>query len=58
MPKKSIQNNEEVIIDLLQKQIIIDLLNKKITRENIKKILGVGTDKVSFVQKYLKIKDE
>lgn len=43
---------EDKIIDLLEKSIIIDLISKNVSRENIKDILGIGTDKVTIVLKH------
>ncbi len=51
MPKKTI-TNEEQIVDLLQKQTIIMLYKEGLTRDEIKEILSVSSDKVSDVIKY------
>jgi DNA-directed RNA polymerase specialized sigma subunit len=52
MPKKNI-SNEDRIIDLLQKQLIVMLYKEGVTRDDIKKILSISSDKVSDVIKYL-----
>ncbi len=44
--------NEEKIIDLLQKLAIISLYREGLTRDEIKKVLSVSSDKVSDVIKY------
>lgn len=52
MSKKPVAN-EDRIIDLLQKQLIISLYKEGLTRDEIKKILSISSDKVSDVIKYL-----
>jgi hypothetical protein len=56
MPKKNI-NTEEVLIDLLQKLVIIELGKKGVPQNEIKKLLGVGIDKVNSILKYYNKKD-
>ena len=51
MPRKTI-TKEEQIIDLLQKQLIVLLYKEGLTRDEIKKIISVSSDKVSDVIKY------
>lgn len=51
MPKKII-SNEDLIVDLLQKQLIVMLYKEGLTRDEIKKILAISSDKVSAVIKY------
>jgi len=53
MSRKNI-TNEEQIIDLLQKQLIISLYKDGFTRDEIKKILSISSDKVQAVLKHLK----
>lgn len=55
MAKKNKPNltKEDKIIDLLEKSIIIDLISKNVSRDNIKNILGIGSEKVANVLKYL-----
>lgn len=53
MPKK-ITSTEEQIIDLLQKQLIISLYKEGLTRDEIKKVLSLSSDKVQSVIQYLK----
>ena len=53
MPRKK-NTNEEQIIDLLQKQLIISLYKEGFTRDEIKKILSISSDKVQAVLKHLK----
>lgn len=51
---KKVINNEEQIIDLLQKQLIVSLFKEGLTRDEIKKALSISSDKVQSVIKYLK----
>lgn len=53
MPKK-IETNEKQMIDLLQKQLIISLFKEGLTRDKIRKVLSISSDKVQSVIKYLK----
>jgi hypothetical protein len=55
MAKKKL-NNEEKIIDLLEKNLIIQLCVSGATRDEIKKIIGIGTEKVNTVIKYIRIR--
>lgn len=52
MPKKKIEK-EDQIIDLLEKLIIIELIKENVKRDDIKRILGIGGDKISNIQKYM-----
>lgn len=56
MPKKSIKT-EEVLIDLLQIISIIELGKIGMPQNEIKKILGIGIDKVNLILKYYKKKE-
>ena len=40
-------SNEEKIIDLLEKSLILQLLNSGVKRDDIKKILAIGSEKIS-----------
>ena len=51
---KKVLTNEEKIIDLLEKNLIVQLYINGATRDQIKKLLQVSSDKVSDVIKYLK----
>lgn len=55
MPKKNNETNI-VIIDLLQKLIIIELGKVGVPQNEIKKLLGVGIDKVNPILKHYKKK--
>ena len=51
MPK---QNNEEKIIDLLEKNLIVQLYINGATRDQIKATLSLGSGKVNPIIKYIK----
>lgn len=46
-------NNEEKIIDLLEKILIVQLYVNGASRDEIKKTLSVGSEKVNPVIKYI-----
>lgn len=40
-------SNEEKMIDLLEKSLILQFLNSGVKRDDIKKILSIGSEKIS-----------
>jgi len=48
--------NEEKIIDLLEKNLIVQLYINGASRDEIKKAICIGTEKVNAIIKYIKKK--
>ena len=46
-------NNEEKMIDLLEKNLIVQLYVNGATRDEIKKMLSIGSDKVTSITKFI-----
>ena len=57
MPSKKL-SNEEKTIDLLEKILILQLYVNGVNRDQIKKTLNVGSEKVNPIIKYIKQKSE
>jgi hypothetical protein len=53
MPKKKIEPND-ALIELMQKLLIVELAKAGVPQNEIKKIIGVGIDKVNAIAKFLK----
>lgn len=51
MAKKTL-TNEETMIDLLQKLLIVELAKAGATRDEIKDVLKLGSEKVGEVYRY------
>lgn len=52
------QNPEEKMTELLEKILIIQLYVNGANRDQIKEVVGIGSEKVSQVIKYIKQKHE
>ena len=57
MTRKNL-NDEKKIVDLLEKNLILQLYINGATRDEIKKTLGIGSEKVTPVIKYIKLKEK
>ena len=50
--KEKTQKNDEIIIDLLQKLLIVELAKVGATRDEIKDIIKLGSEKIATVYKF------